>query len=257
VKALVLLKAVPVVGTERLDERHRIDRATLEANGADEYCLEKALRLVESAGGEVCVLTVGPGPASEALRKALAMGADRAYHVSDPAIGGSDVRGTLRVLEAAVRRIDFDLLFAGSDTSDGGGGVLGAALSVRLGLPHLSKAADVELVAEARVRVRRLVPGGIEVVEAAMPALIVGTQLLGEPRYPSLRGIMAARAKETSTWTLADLGLDAADVGALAASTVVLRTEETAARGRGRVIRAGPAQAAQDLVEFLGQRGFC
>jgi electron transfer flavoprotein beta subunit len=256
-KALVLLKAVPVVGTERLDERHRVDRSTLEGNGADEYCLEKALRLVEAAGGEVSVLTVGPGAASDALRKALAMGADRAYHVTDPDIGGSDVRGTLRVLEAAVRRIDFDLLFAGSDTSDGGGGVLGAALSVRLGLPHLSRAADVELAGESRVRVRRLIPSGVEVVEAAMPALIVGTQLLGEPRYPSLRGIMAARSKETATWTLAHVGLDATGVGAPAASTVVLRAEETAARGRGRVIRAEPAQAVQDLVEFLGQRGFC
>src|SRR5215213_7517407 len=139
----VLLKAVPVVGTERLDANNWTDRTVpLEANGNDEYNLEKALKLTEARGGEVTVLTVGPAGATEALRKALAMGASRAIHVVDDAVKGSDIRATVAILSAAVGKLEYDLLLAGADTSDGQGGVLGAALAARLGLPYLSYASE-------------------------------------------------------------------------------------------------------------------
>ena len=252
---LVLVKAVPIVGEERLGVDWQTDRSALEANGADEYCLEKALQLTESAAGEVAVLSMGPAGASEALRKALAMGAQRAYHVDDPALAGSDIRATVRVLEAAVRKIDFDLLFSGVDSSDGQGGVVGAALAARLGLPYLSDAADVELVGGARVRVKRLSATGHDVLEAAMPAMVMGTQLLGEPRYPSLRGIMAARTKETVTWSLADLGIDPQSVGASAATTRLLAAEPPAERSGARIVRAAPDEAVQQVLAFLAERG--
>lgn len=253
---LVLVKAVPLVGDERLDDAWRTERSNLEANGADEYCLEKALQLTEAVGGEVSVLSVGPAGASEALRKALAMGAERAYHVVDDAMAGSDIRATLAVLEAAVRKIDFDLLFSGVDSSEGRGGVVGAALAARLGLPYLSNAADVELVEGDRVRVKRLTPGGHDVLEAPMPALVMGTQLLGEPRYPSLRGIMAARKKETVSWSLADLAIDPGMVGAGAANTVVSAVTSPQERSGATVIQADADEAVRQIVSFLDERGY-
>jgi electron transfer flavoprotein beta subunit len=254
VNILVLVKAVPLVGQERLDDDWRTDRSDLEINGADEYCLERALQLTEAGGGEVSVLTVGPGAATEALRKALAMGAARAYHVEDPALAGSDIRATLTVLEAAVRKLEYDLLLTGADSSDGQGGVLGAALAARLQLPYLGNAADIE-PGDGTIRIKRLSPIGHDILEAPLPAVVMGMQLLGEPRYPSLRGIMAAKKKPTTTWTLGDIGVDPADVGAAAARTSVLTAQPPPQRGGATVITAPPDEAAQSVVEFLSQRG--
>ncbi|MFV2063063.1 MAG: electron transfer flavoprotein subunit beta [Chloroflexota bacterium] len=252
---LVLVKAVPLVGDERLDEQWQTDRTSLEANGADEYCLEKALQLTEASGGQVSVLSVGPASASEALRKALAMGAERAYHVVDDGLAGSDIRATVAVLAAACRKIEFDLVFSGADSSDGQGGVVGAALAVHLDLPYLSNAADVELVDGGSVRVKRLNASGHDILEASLPALIMGTQLLGEPRYPSLRGIMAARKKETVTLSLADLGIEPAFVGAAAATTAVSAAEMPAGRGGATVIQAEPDEAVRQVMSLLSDRG--
>jgi electron transfer flavoprotein beta subunit len=254
VNILVLVKAVPLVGEERLDGDWRTDRSDLEPNGADEYCLERALQLAEASAGEVSVLTMGPTGATEALRKALAMGAAQAYHVDDAALAGSDIRATVAVLEAAVRRIDFDLLFAGADSSDGQGGVVGAALAARLDLPYLGNAADVQLT-EGVVRIKRLNSAGHDVLEAPLPAVVMGMQLLGEPRYPSLRGIMGARKKPTTTWTLGDLGLDPGAVGGASATTTVQRAVSAPERGGGTVIDLPPDQAAAAIVEFLDQKG--
>jgi electron transfer flavoprotein beta subunit len=257
VRIVVLLKAVPVVGTERLGDDFRTDRTVqLEANGNDEYVLETALKLTEASTGEVTLLTVGPAGAVEALRKALAMGAGEAYHVADPAIAGSDLRGTLAILEAATRRIEHDLLFAGADTSDGQAGVLAAALAARLGLAYLSFASEIEPDEAARtVRVRRLTATGHDVLEAPLPALVMGTQLLGAPRYPTLRGIMAARGKAPTTWTLADLGVEPATVGEAGARTSVLSAEPPAARAAATIVREEPAVAVERIVALLDERG--
>jgi electron transfer flavoprotein beta subunit len=256
VHIVVLVKAVPVVGTERLGRDRRTDRTvTLEANGNDEYVLETALKLTENAGGEVTVLSMGPAGAREAIRKALAMGASRAVHVSDDAIAGSDVRATVELLAAALRELEYDLVFCGADTSDGQGGVVGAALAVRLGLPYLSNAASIEPDEPQRtVRVRRLTATGSEVVEAAMPALVMGTQLLGEPRYPALRGIMQARSKETRAVALGELGTDPGSVGAGVSTTRVISSEPPPARGAGQVVRGDPDAAVQAIVDLLVSR---
>jgi electron transfer flavoprotein beta subunit len=252
---VVLMKAVPVVGTERLDNGWRTQRAQLEANGNDEYTLEKALRLTETLGGEVSLLTVGPAPALDALRKALAMGATRAYHVQDAQIAGSCVRATVDVLAAALRRLTFDLVFTGADTSDGLGGVVGAALAARLGLPYLSYASEIEPAADgSHVTIHRLSLKGYDILEASTPAVVMGTQVLGEPRYPSLRGIMGARAKEIVTWSLADLGIEPGAVGAGAATTRVVGAEPPPQRGGATVIRLGADEAVQQVVDFLAAR---
>jgi len=255
VNTLVLVKAVPLVGEERLDGDRLTERSDLEPNGADEYCLERALQLAETHGGEVSVLTMGPAAAAEALRKALAMGAERAYHVEDAQLAGSDIRSTVAVLHAAVRRVDFDLLLTGADSSDGQGGVIGAALATRLGLPYLSNAADIQTPQPGMVRIKRLSPLGYDVLEAPTPAVVMGMQLLGEPRYPSLRGVMAARKKETLSWSLADLDIDASTVGWGASSTMVDRVERAPSRERGITIDAPADEAARGVASFLAERG--
>jgi electron transfer flavoprotein beta subunit len=256
VHIVVLVKAVPVVGTERLRDDQTTDRSvTLEANGNDEYVLETALKLTEASGGEVTVLSMGPAGATEAIRKALAMGATRAVHVTDDSIAGSDIPATVEILAAALRTLEYDLVFAGADTSDGQGGVVAGALAARLGLPYLSYAASIEPDESARtVRVRRLTATGTETIEAAMPALVMGTQLLGEPRYPALRGIMQARSKDTKPLSLEELGVDAGAVGGSAGTTRVIAADPPPERSQGEVVRAGADEAVERIVAFLAGR---
>jgi electron transfer flavoprotein beta subunit len=257
VRIVVLVKPVPdTTGQERLGPDLRVDRVGVPVvvNANDEYALEAALKLVEAGGeGEVVLLTMAPASAPETLRKALAMGAQRAVLVSDPVLAGSDTLTTVRVLSAALRRLEFDLVLAGADTSDGGGGIVAAGVAVGLGLPYLSYAAKIE-PAKTSVVVHRLSPVGYDRIEAALPALIVATQALGEPRYPSLKGIMAARSKEIVTWSLADLELAGVPVGGAAATTTVVATRAPAARAATRVVRGPAAAAAAEVVEFLVER---
>jgi electron transfer flavoprotein beta subunit len=251
---VVLLKAVPVVGTERLGSDLLTDRSVqLEANGNDEYLLEKALKLTEAHGGEVTVLTVGPAGAIEALRKALAMGAAKAVHVTDASIKGSDARATVEILAAALRKMEFDLAFVGADTSDGQGGVVGAAVAVKLGLPYLSYASEIEPT-EAGVRIHRITTTGYDVLEAPTPAVVMGTQLLGAPRYPALRGIMQARSKPVDAWSVADLGLDPNTVGAAAATTKTLDSAKPPERAGATFVREPADVAVAQIVDFLASR---
>ena len=217
-RIVVLVKPVPDPASagERLGPDDRLDRAAVPAvvNGNDEYVLEAALKLVEAAGeGEITLLAMAPVNAPETLRKALAMGAHRGVHVTDPALAGSCAVSTAQVLAAALRELEFDMVFAGVDASDGVGGIVpSAVVAAHLGLPYLSYAARIEPDMAARtVRVRRISATGYDLLEAPLPVVIGGTQALGEPRYPSLKGIMAARGKEIVTRSLADLGLDGAD----------------------------------------------
>jgi electron transfer flavoprotein beta subunit len=254
VNIVVLLKAVPVVGTERLRDDKLTDRsAQQEANGNDEYTLEKALKLTEAHGGEVTVLTMGPPTATDALRKALAMGAAKAVHVLDDGLRGSDIRATIDVLAAALKKLEFDLAFAGADTSDAQGGVVGAALAARLGLPYLSYASEIEPT-DGSVRIRRISATGYDVLESPTPALVMGTQLLGEPRYPSLRGIMQARSKPIETWSLADLGVEPGQVGLNATTTKLLDSKKPPERGGATVVRESADVAVAQVVDFLSAR---
>jgi electron transfer flavoprotein beta subunit len=224
-------------------------------NGNDEYALEAALKLVEAHGGEVAILTMAPANAAETMRKALAMGAARGVLVTDPSLEGADLPTTIRVLAAAAKAEEFDLLLAGLDTSDGNGGAVAAGVAAQLRLPLLSSAASIEPDADAgRVRVRRLTAKGYDVLEAPMPAVVSCTQALGAPRYPSLKGIMAARSREIANRSVSDLG-DGADVPADHAWTSrVLEASKPPARAAGRVVKAPPPDAAREVAEFLAGR---
>ncbi len=257
---VVLVKPVPDPASagERLGPDGRLDRAAAPAvvNGNDEYVLEAALKLVAAAGeGEITLLSMAPTNAPETLRKALAMGATRAIHVTDPALAGSDHGSTAKVLAAALRETEYDMVFAGVDASDGVGGIVPAAVAALLGLPYLSYAARIEPDMTARtVRVRRISASGYDLIEAPMPVLISGTQALGEPRYPSLKGIMAARSKEIVTRSLGDLGLDPATVGTAAATTKVLDSRQPPARAATEIVRGTAADGATRIVDFLAER---
>jgi electron transfer flavoprotein beta subunit len=260
VRIVVLTKPVPdpASGGERLGPDGRLDRANSPAvvNGNDEYVLEKALKLIEAAGeGEVILLTMAPESAPETMRKALAMGATRGVLVTDPHIAGSDTVATTRILAAALKTLEFDLAFAGVDTSDGVAGVVPPGVAALNGLPYLSYAASIEPDEGAgSVRVKRITAEGYDVLETPMPALISGTQALGEPRYPSLKGIMAARSKEITTITLADLGIEPGSVGLDGATTKVVDSRPPAPRGATKVVRDGSEDAARRIVDLLAER---
>ena len=256
---VVLTKPVPdpAAAAERLGPDHRLDRAASPAvvNANDEYALEAALKLIDAVGGEITLLTMAPTGGADTMRKALAMGATRGVQVSDPVLAGSDTRSTATVLAAALGELTFDLVLAGADTSDGGGGVVPAGVAALLRLPYLSNAAKIEPDAgTGRVTVRRITPTGYDVIEAPMPALIVCTQALGEPRYPSLKGIMAARSKEIAARSLADLGTDPASVGGAVASTAVIETRRPPARGATIVVSGTAEEGAATIVDFLAAR---
>ena len=225
-------------------------------NGNDEYVLEAALKLIEAAGeGEITLLSMAPTNAPETLRKALAMGATRGVHVTDAALGGSCTVSTAKVLAAALRDLEFDMVFAGIDSSDGVGGVVPAGVAALLGLPYLSYAARIEPDMTARtVRVRRISATGYDVLEAPLPVVIGGTQALGEPRYPSLKGIMAARNKEIVTRSLADIGLDGTAVGGGVATTKLRDSRMPPARAATEIVRGTPADGAIRIVDFLVER---
>jgi electron transfer flavoprotein beta subunit len=164
---------------------------------------------------------------------------------------------TTRVLAGALAGLEYDLVFAGADTSDSGGGVVPAGVATLLGLPYLSYAAKIEPDPAARtVRVNRITPTGYEVLEAPMPAMVVATQALGEPRYPSLKGIMAARSKTLETKALADVSVAGgeAPVGGAVSTTQVLGAEPPPPRGATRVIREPADEAARQVVAFLAER---
>jgi electron transfer flavoprotein beta subunit len=183
------------------------------------------------------------------------MGAHRAVLVTDPILAGSDIRSTVGVLAAALAGLEYDLVLAGIDTSDGYAGVVPAALATALGLPLLSNAAAIEPELDAgRVRVRRIIQGGYDVLEAPLPALVSCTQALGAPRYPSLKGIMAARSKEVAVRSLADLGPTRWPVGGAAAATTVVAVDPPPARGATRTIRASAVEAAREIADFLAAR---
>ncbi len=253
---VVLVKQVPDSGTERkLDPSdNTVARASADnvINEMDEYAIEEALTLKEAQGGEVTVLTVGPDSATDAIRKALSMGADRAVHVSDEAIHGSDALATSAVLAAALGQLEYDLVLCGAEATDSQMSVMPALLSERLGIPQLSGAR--KLTIEGGVaKVERQTDGGYWALEAPLPAIVSTWDTINEPRYPSFKGIMAAKKKPVQKKSLADLGIDASAVGLAAAGTQVLDFAGRPPKGEGVKV-TDEGDGAQKLVEFLASQ---
>ncbi|OQO92159.1 electron transfer flavoprotein subunit beta [Saccharomonospora piscinae] len=252
---VVLVKQVPDTYSERkLNENdHTLDRESADAviDEINERAVEEALKIKEAGEGEVTVLCVGPDRATDAIRKALSMGADKAVHVSDEALRGSDLIATAKVLAAAVRTVEnVDLVIAGNEASDGRGGAVPAVLAELLGMPQLTHARQVS-VERGAITVDRETEDGITHLQANLPAVISVTEKINEPRYPSFKGIMAAKKKPVNTLTVADLGVDAGEVGLANASSVVVEAAPKPPRTAGQKVGDegdGGAKVAEYLV---------
>jgi electron transfer flavoprotein beta subunit len=256
VNIVVLVKQVPDTEAERRlnPADNTIDRASGDGvvNYIDEFALEEGLRLKEAQGGEVTVLTVGPERASESIRKALAMGADKAVHIQDAALHGSDAIQTARVLAAALAILDYDLVIAGSEATDSRSAVVPALVAEALGRPGLTLARKVTLDGST-VTIERVTESGYDKVTGAAPAVISVVEKINEPRYPTFKGIMAAKKKPIDVKTLADLGVDAATVGLAAATTQVISFAVTPPRGARQTVK-DDGNGAGAIADFLASK---
>ena len=254
-KIAVCVKQVPDATVhKRLDPAtNRLDRSGEGAlNPTDVNAVEEALRLKESAGGEVVLVSLGPEKAMDSLRKGLAMGADRAVLVSDGAAAGSDLVGTSRVLAAALAREEPDLVLFGQQSSDADGAVLWAAVSDRLRRPMVSQVAELT-VEGGTLTGKRQTEFGYDVISAPLPAVVAVSDAINEPRYPSLKGIMGAKSKPQDVVALGDLGVDSAVVGEAGSRTTVRSVAPPP--GKSDQVRIDDdGSAAEKIVEYLAAR---
>ncbi len=253
-KIAVCVKQVPE-GSRRIDpETKRLDRSGEGAlNPFDSHAVEEALRLKDSTGeGEVVLVSMGPAKAQDALRKALAMGADRAVLVSDEGAAGADLVATSYALAKALERESADLILFGQQAGDSDGAVLWAAVADRLRLPVVSQAAEVEH-GDGKLTVKRQTEFGYDVIEAPLPAVVAVSDAINEPRYPSLKGIMGAKSKPQETVSLADLGVEKDRAGEAGSRTEVYGLNDPPARGDSRKID-DDGNAAQAILDFLAEK---
>jgi electron transfer flavoprotein beta subunit len=251
-KIAVCVKQVPEAAHRRMNpSTKRLDRSGEGAlNAFDANAVEEALRLKETGGdGEVVVVSMGPEKAVDALRKALAMGADRAVLVSDDGAAGSDLVATSRVLAAALERESADLVLFGQYAADSEGAVLWAAVAERLRRPLVSQVAELT-VEGGSLTGRRQTEFGYDVIRAPLPAVVAVADSINEPRYPSLKGIMGAKKKQQDVLSLADLGVEA---GEGASRTSVLALGDPPPRGDSRKVEDDGNAAAQ-IVDFLAEK---
>jgi electron transfer flavoprotein beta subunit len=257
-RIVVCVKYVPdATGDRHFAEDLTTDRESVDGllSELDEYAVEQALQIGEDADdAELTVLTVGPEDAKDALRKALSMGADKAVHVEDDDLHGTDVLGTSAVLAKAVEKTGYDLVMCGMASTDGTMGVLPAMLAERLGVPQVTLLSEVS-VTDGKVSGRRDGDTATEQLEAALPAVVSVTDQSGEARYPSFKGIMAAKKKPVESLDLDDLDIDADEVGLEGAWTKVEDATPRPARTAGTVVK-DEGEGGKQLAAFLAERKF-
>ncbi|GAA2348177.1 electron transfer flavoprotein subunit beta/FixA family protein [Dactylosporangium salmoneum] len=257
-KIVVLVKQVPDSGAERnlRSDDNTVDRASANnvINEMDEYAIEEALRLQEAHGGEVVVLTVGPDRATESIRKALSMGPDSAVHVVDDALHGSCAVTTSKVLAAAIAQQNADLVICGAESTDGRVQVMPHMVAERLGIAALTGARKLT-VEGSQLTIERQTDEGYEVVTAATPALVSVWDTINDPRYPSFKGIMAAKKKPLQTLSLGDLGIAAGEVGSDGSTSAVVEHSKRPPRQAGNKVDAGDDGGVK-LVEYLASEKF-
>jgi electron transfer flavoprotein beta subunit len=250
---VVCVKQVPDTWAEKKlsDSDKTVDREGVEGvmNELDEYAVEEALKLKEAHGGEVTVLTMGPEKAVETIRKALSMGADKAVHIVDPALHGSDALATSYAIAQAMGTVEHDLVILGVESTDARMSVLPAMLAERLGAAHLTFARKVE-VADGKVTIERQTDTGYDVVEGSTPAVVSVVEKINEPRYPSFKGIMAAKKKPLTTLTLADAGIEAARVGLDGSGTSVADVTARPPKQAGQIVK-DEGDGGSKLADFL------
>jgi electron transfer flavoprotein beta subunit len=253
---VVLVKQVPDTEADRKlsSSDNTVDRAAVDAviNYIDEFAIEEGLRLKEAHGGEVTILTVGPARATESIRKALSMGADKAIHVTDEALHGSDAVATAKVLAKALGTVEWDVAIAGSEATDSRAAIVPAILAEALGVAQLSMARKVT-VDGTSVTIERVTDTGYETVTGATPAVISVVEKINDPRYPSFKGIMAAKSKPLTTLALSDLGLDASEVGLANAWSQVVSFENAPPRAAGVTVK-DEGDGGVKIAEYLASK---
>ncbi|MFE2432769.1 electron transfer flavoprotein subunit beta/FixA family protein [Streptomyces sp. NPDC059373] len=257
-KIVALVKHTPDLASDR----SYADDLTVDRDGVDchlseldEYTAEQAITLSENVPAtEITYLTVGPEDADATLRKALAMGGDRGVHVLDDGLHGSDAMATARTLVAALSRLDYDLVLCGMSSTDGAMGVLPAMLAEHLGLPQVTYAMSLTCDGTTVEAVRDTDEGTEELV-CSLPAVVSVTDRTGEARYPSFKGIMAAKKKPVETWTLGDLDLDAATVGAAGSHTAVREAVRRPPRQAGEQVK-DEGEGGTVLADYLARHKF-
>jgi electron transfer flavoprotein beta subunit len=261
-KIVVCVKHVPdATGDRRFADDYTTDRDSVDGllSELDEYGVEQALRIAEASGdAEVTALTVGTDDAKEALRKALSMGADKAVHVDDDRIHGTDAIGTSAILAAAISRTGYDLVVCGMASTDGTMGVIPALLAERLGVPQVTLLSEVALEGAGdgwSVRGRRDGDAATELLEASLPAVVSVTDQSGEARYPSFKGIMAAKKKPVQSLDLDDLGIGFGEVGLAGAWTAVEGATARPARTAGTIV-TDEGEGGKQLAAFLAAQKF-
>ena len=259
---VVCVKYVPDATADRqFESDNTVDRVGVDGllSELDEYAVEQSLQIKEKREGEditVTALCVGPEKAVDAVRKALQMGADKGVHVVDDAIAGSDAVATSLVLAKAIEKLGpVDLVVNGMASTDSGMSVVPAMLAERLELPQVTLASVVETQGD-QVRIKRDNEGSTEVIGATLPIVLSVTDQTGEARYPSFKGIMAAKKKPLETFSLADLGVDAAQVGLSVAWSQVEETAARPPRTAGEIVTDEDGSGATALVEFLAGKKF-
>jgi len=257
-RIVVCVKYVPdATGDRRFADDTTTDRDSVDGllSELDEYGVEQALRIAAANdGAEVTVLTVGPDDAKDALRKALSMGADKAVHVNDDDIHGTDVIGTSAILAKALEKTGYDLVVCGMASTDGTMGVVPALLAERLGVPQVTLLSEVT-VEGGLVKGRRDGDAATEQLEASLPAVISVTDQSGEARYPSFKGIMAAKKKPVESLDLDDLGIEADEVGLVGSWTAVDTIAARPARTAGTIVK-DEGEGGKQLAEFLAAQKF-
>jgi electron transfer flavoprotein beta subunit len=257
-RIVVTVKYVPdATGDRHFAEDLTVDRDDVDGllSELDEYAVEQALQIKEAADdAEITVLTVGPEDANDALRKALSMGADKAVHVEDDDLHGTDALGTSLVLAKAIEKTGYDLVVCGMASTDGTMGVLPALLAERLSVPQVTQLSEVA-VADGKVTGRRDGDTATEQLEASLPAVVSVTDQSGEARYPSFKGIMAAKKKPVESLDLEDLEIEADEVGLEGAWTKVDSATERPARTAGTIVK-DEGEGGKQLAEFLAGQKF-
>jgi electron transfer flavoprotein beta subunit len=257
-RIVVAVKYVPdATGDRHFAEDLTTDRDAVDGllSELDEYAVEQALQIAEAADdAEITVLTVGPADAKDALRKALSMGAHKAIHVEDDALHGSDVFGTSLVLAKAVEHAGYDLVVTGMASTDGTAGVVPALLAERLGIAQVTLLSEVK-VEDGVVSGRRDGDSASEQLRASLPALVSVTDQSGEARYPSFKGIMAAKKKPVEVLGLSDLGVQESEVGLVGSWSAVVSATERPARSAGTIVK-DEGEGGRQLAEFLASQKF-
>ena len=253
---VVLVKQVPdTEGARTLDPAdNTVDRAGVDpvVNYIDEFAIEEGLQLKEAHGGEVTILTVGPERATESIRKALSMGADKAVHVTDEALHGSDAFATAKVIAGALKTLEWDVVVAGSEATDSRSAIVPALVAEVLGVPQLTQARKVTVEGDS-VTIERVTETGYQTIKGATPAVISVVEKINEPRYPSFKGIMAAKSKPIDVKSVADLDVDAGEVGLANAWSAVESFEKAPPRAAGQTVK-DEGNGGVAIAEYLASK---